>query len=124
MTATTFAAFLYGLSRYGPGPKARTIAFMTLTGSQLAYALTARSESRITDPRLRSNRLLNRVTAASLALQAGTVILPPLRGVLRTAPLGPVDWLVVAGAAALPALMRELTKTAPADGPRPVRRGL
>jgi Ca2+-transporting ATPase len=109
MTAATLAGFLYGLGRYGPGPQARTIAFMTLTSSQLAYALAARSESRITDPRLRSNRLLNGVTAVSLALQAGTV-LPPLRGLLRTAPLGPVDWLVVAGVAATPALIRELTK--------------
>jgi Ca2+-transporting ATPase len=109
MTAATFGSFLYALSRYGPGPQARTIAFMTLTSSQLAYALTARSESRISDPRLRSNPLLNRVTAVSLALQACTV-LPPLRGILRTAPLGPIDWLVVAGAAATPALLRELTK--------------
>jgi len=119
MTAATFGSFLYGLSRYGPGPQARTIAFMTLTSSQLAYALTARSEDRISDPRLRSNRLLNGVTALSLALQACTV-LPPLRGVLRTAPLGPIDWLVVAGAAATPALVRELTKqpvVAPAATP-------
>ena len=109
MTAATFGSFLYGLGRYGPGPQARTIAFMTLTSSQLAYALTARSESRISDPRLRSNPLLNRVTALSLALQACTV-LPPLRGILRTAALAPADWLVVAGAAAVPALIRELTK--------------
>jgi Ca2+-transporting ATPase len=113
MTSTAFAAFLYALTRYGPGPRARTIAFVTLTGSQLAYALTARSESRITDRRLRSNRLLYGVTAASLALQAGTVILPPLRGVLRTTPLGPADWLVVVGAATLPALIRELSKVPP-----------
>jgi Ca2+-transporting ATPase len=116
MTAATLAGFLYGLGRYGPGPQARTIAFMTLTSSQLAYALTARSESRITDPRLRSNRLLNGVTALSLALQASTV-LPPLRGLLRTAPLGPIDWLVVAGAAATPALIRELTKPGVAPPP-------
>jgi Ca2+-transporting ATPase len=112
MTATAFASFLYGLARHGPGPQARTMAFMTLTTSQLAYALTARSESRITDPRLRSNRLLNGVTAMSLALQAATV-LPPLRGVLRTSALGPADWLVVASAAAVPALIREITKRGP-----------
>jgi magnesium-transporting ATPase (P-type) len=86
------------------------MAFMALTSSQLAYALTARSESRITDPRLSTNRLLTGVTIGSLALQAGTVLLPPLRGLLRTAPLSRSDWLVVAGTAALPALMRELTK--------------
>jgi Ca2+-transporting ATPase len=112
MTATAFVSFLYGLARHGPGPQARTMAFMTLTTSQIAYALTARSESRITDPRLRSNRLLNGVTALSLALQAATV-LPPLRGVLRTSALGPADWLVVASAAAVPALIREITKRGP-----------
>jgi Ca2+-transporting ATPase len=110
MTAASFAAFLYGLSRYGASPQARTIAFMTLTGSQLAYALTARSDSRITDPQLRANRLLTGVALGSLSLQAGTVLLPPLRGILRTAPLSPVDWAVVAGTAALPALIREMTK--------------
>jgi Ca2+-transporting ATPase len=110
MTAASLASFLYGLSRYGASPQARTIAFMTLTGSQLAYALTARSDSRIMDPRIRSNRLLTGVTIGSLALQAGTVLLPPLRGILRTAPLTPVDWLVVTGAAAAPAIVREFSK--------------
>jgi Ca2+-transporting ATPase len=116
MTAASLAAFLYGLSRYGASPQARTIAFMALTGSQLAYALTARSGSRITDPQLRSNRLLTGVTLGSLALQAGTVLVPPLRGVLRTARLTPFDWLVVAGAAALPAVVRELSKPPLARG--------
>jgi Ca2+-transporting ATPase len=110
MTATALGSFLYGMSRYGPGPQARTMAFMTLTSAQLAYALTARSENRITDPRLRPNRLLLGVTAASLAVQAGTVLLPPLRRILRTVPLSPTDWIVVAGSAALPALIREVAK--------------
>ncbi len=122
MTATALASFLYGLARHGPGPQARTMAFMTLTTSQLAYALTARSESRITDPRLRSNRLLNGVTALSLALQAATV-LPPLRGVLRTSALGPADWLVVAGSAAVPALIREITKRGPTHAESDAWRG-
>jgi len=126
MTAASFAAFLYGLSRYGASPQARTMAFMTLTGSQLAYALTARSESRLTDPQLRANHLLTGVTLGSLALQAGTVLLPPLRGILRTAPLSPADWLVVAGTAALPALIREKTKppvkrTPPVNGAGPLQ---
>lgn len=112
MTLTTLASYAYGLGRYGPGPRARTLAFMALTTSQLAYALTARSEGRITDPRLKPNPLLTRVTLASLALQAATT-LPPLRGILRTAPLGLLDWGVVAATGAAPALVRELTKTPP-----------
>ena len=117
MTATTMGSFLYGLGRYGAGPQARTVAFMTLTSSQLLYALTARSEGRISDPRLRSNKLLNRVTAVSLAMQAGTSLFPPLRAVLRTSPLSLGDWIIVSGAAALPALLRESRK------PKATRRG-
>lgn len=112
MTAVTMGSFLYGLGRYGAGPQARTVAFMTLTSSQLLYALTARSEGRISDPLLRSNKLLNRVTAVSLAMQAGTSLFPPLRAVLRTSRLSPGDWVIVSGAAALPALLRELSKPA------------
>jgi Ca2+-transporting ATPase len=113
MTGATLAGFLYALGRYGPGPRARTMAFMTLTGSQLAYALAARSEGRITDPRLRRNALLNTVTVVSLGLQASTAVLPPLRSLLRTAPLSPGDWLVAGTLAAVPALVREAMKSTP-----------
>ena len=112
MTGAALAAYLYGLARYGPGPRAKTMAFMTLTSSQLLYALTARSEAPLTlfgKSRLRSNPWLGRTVALSLAAQVATMF-PPLRGLLRTAPLGPADLLVVLIASASPALVREALK--------------
>jgi Ca2+-transporting ATPase len=110
MTGATLASFGYGLSRYGNGPRARTLAFMTLTSAQLLYAYASRSDSRLDDARLARNRLLDIVLAASLALQAGTVLLPPLRGLLRTTPVGGLDLAVIAATAVGPALVRELAK--------------
>jgi Ca2+-transporting ATPase len=110
LTGSALAGFAYGLSRYGAGPEARTMAFMTLTTSQLVYALTARSSLPLTDPRLVRNPLLERVVAASVLAQLGTVVFPPLRAVLRTAPLSPLDLAVAGGLALAPTVLHELGK--------------
>jgi Ca2+-transporting ATPase len=110
MTLASLASFGYGLARYGAGPQARTLAFMTLTSSQLLYALSMRSGRPLRRGGLQPNPTLRRAVGWSMAAQAGTVLLPLARQVLRTTPLGPVDALVVAGTAVLPLLARELLK--------------
>ena len=112
ITAVTLAAYLYGLARYGAGPRAKTIAFMTMTSAQLLYALTARSESPslVGPTRLRRNPWLMRTVALSLALQFATLF-PPLRSVLRTAPLSIVDLALVFAGALAPMLTRESIKS-------------
>ena len=113
ITAATMAAYLYGIARYGPGPRARTLAFMTMTSSQLLYALSARSETPLSllgNGRLRANPWLVRTVVVSLAAQAGTVLFPPLRALLRTTPIGLADAGVVLAAAAAPTLAREAMK--------------
>ncbi len=45
ITAASMAAFLYALARHGPTPRARTVAFMSMTSAQLVYALSARSRA-------------------------------------------------------------------------------
>jgi Ca2+-transporting ATPase len=115
ITAATLAAYLYGIARYGPGPRARTLAFMAMTSGQLMYALTARSDAPLTifhKSRLRANPWLARTVLISLAAQAGTVLFPPLRVLLRTTPLGLTDAGVVLVAAAAPTLAREALKRA------------
>ncbi len=110
ITAATLAAFLYGLARYGATPRARTLAFMTMTSSQLVYALSARSEAPLTllgRSRLRANPWLARTVVASLGLQAATVLFPPLRALLRTSPIGLADAAVVAACAVAPTVGRE-----------------
>ncbi len=46
MTASALAAYAAGLSRYGPGPRAGTLAFLTLTSAQLLHGWSARAETR------------------------------------------------------------------------------
>jgi Ca2+-transporting ATPase len=113
ITAATMAAYLYGIARHGPGPRARTLAFMTMTSGQLLYALSARSETPLSllgNGRLRANPWLARTVLISLALQAGTVLFPPLRALLRTTPIGLADAGVVLATAAAPTLAREVMK--------------
>jgi Ca2+-transporting ATPase len=113
ITAAALAAFLYGLGRYGPSPRARTIAFTTLTSAQLLYALSARSESPLSlfgKGRLRRNPWLLRTVVVSLGLQAATTAFPPLRALLRTTPIGLADLAVVGTLALTPTLAREALK--------------
>ncbi len=110
MTLASLASFGYGLARYGAGPQARTLAFMTLTSSQLLYALAMRSPRPLRQGGLQPNPMLGRAVGWSLAAQAGTVLLPFARRILRTAPIGPMDALVIAGTSVLPLLTRELLK--------------
>jgi Ca2+-transporting ATPase len=125
MTAASMTAFLYGLSRYGPSPRARTIAFMALTSGQLLYALSARSETPLPlfgPGRLRRNPWLTRTVMLSLGAQAATVLLPPLRALLRTTPVGPADAVVIAACAAAPTLVREALKRLRRGGGEPAMR--
>jgi len=113
ITASSMAAFLYGLARHGASPRARTLAFMSMTSAQLVYALSARSQAPLTvrgNGRLRSNPWLVRSVVASLGAQAGTVLLPPLRRLLGTTQIDLLDALVIAAAATAPTVVRELLK--------------
>lgn len=113
MTLASLASFGYGLARYGTGPQARTLAFMSLTASQLLYALSARSSQPLRKGGLRPNPVLRHAVGWSLLAQAGTVLLPSARRVLRTTPIGALDLLVVSAAAAAPLVARELLKERP-----------
>jgi len=106
-TLATLGAFGWGLLRYGPGPRASTLAFMTLTSAQLLYALSMRSERPLRLGGLAPNPALARAVGVSLLAQIGTVTLPPLRRLLRTTPIGVLDAGVIAVASALPLLVRE-----------------
>ena len=110
MALASLASFGYGLTRYGPGPHARTLAFMTLTSSQLLYALAMRSSRPLRAGGLQPNPMLHRAVGWSLLAQAGTVLLPFARRVLGTTPLGALDAVVVLATAVLPLVTRELLK--------------
>ena len=109
-TLASLASLGYGLARYGAGPQARTLNFMWLTSSQLLYALAMRSGRPLRSGGLQPNPMVQRAVRWSLVAQAGTVLLPFARRLLRTTPLGSLDALVMVTTAALPLLVREVLK--------------
>lgn len=112
MTAGALGSYAYGLSRYGIGPKASTLTFLTLGIAQLLHALSCRSEhTTIFDSERPSNRYLDLALWGSLGAQVLAALVPGLRSLLGLAPLGLLDGLVVATCATLSLLINEGAKT-------------
>ncbi|MGQ9919820.1 MAG: cation-translocating P-type ATPase, partial [Desulfobacca sp.] len=119
LTAATLGAYGYGLLRYGLGPRSGTLAFHTLTISQLLHAFSCRSERHsIFANTLPRNPLLHLAVFGSIVLQVMAQLLPGLRSILGMAPISLIDGAVIAGTSLLSFLVNELTKLV-AD-PRPV----
>lgn len=112
LSAGALGAYAYGLTRYGVGPQAGTLAFTTLTAGQLLHAASCRSETHsIFGPtRLPRNPYLTMALAGSYGVQALTFVLPGLRGLLGLAPLTLVDTAVVGCGMVMPFLLNEATK--------------
>jgi Ca2+-transporting ATPase len=116
LSGGTLAAYGYGVARYGMGPQANTLAFMTLTGAQLLHAISARSEHYSVFGRghLPPNRYLQAAVGGSLALQLAT-LLPGLRAVLGLGTLGIADAAMIVAGAGVPFLINEATKPGAPD---------
>jgi Ca2+-transporting ATPase len=112
ISAGSLGAFGYGLVRYGRGPQANTLAFLSLTVGQLLHALSCRSDTRTIFDRdkLPPNRYLTGALVGSFALQGVAMVTPGMRRLLSISPLGVVDGLVAAGGAVLPLLANEAIK--------------
>jgi Ca2+-transporting ATPase len=112
ITAGTLASYGYGVWRYGTGPQSSTLAFLTLTVSQLLHALSCRSErTTLFDVHKRPpNRYLNAALVGSLGVQLLSLVVPGLRNLLGLTSLGLTDAFVIAGGAALPLIASEVTK--------------
>src|SRR5262249_46667487 len=124
---------------HGAGPQAGTLAFTSLTAGQLLHAITSRSETHSVlgggGASLPANPYLKTALVGSFAVQALTLVVPGLRGLLGLTPIGLSDGLVIGGSALLPFVINESTKPAavprrdaragegmplvPAFGPRP-----
>ena len=99
ITGGAIAAYLYGLRRYGQGAQASTLAFTTLTLSELIHALSCRSqhETLLSLRQRPPNKHLNRALTGTLGAQLFASFVPGMRRLLGTTPLGISDWLVVLG---------------------------
>lgn len=102
----------YGIARYGIGPRASSLAFLSLTLGQLAHALSCRSAQHTIFEKngLPPNRYLNLALGGSLALQGVAFAIPGLRSLLGLGAIGLTDMLVVGGGALAPLLVNEAIK--------------
>jgi Ca2+-transporting ATPase len=103
ITGHTLGSYAYGLWRYGVGPRATTLAFHTLTISQLIHALNCRSRSSGLDPRkgLSRNKWLTAALAGTLSLHVAGFFVPGLKRLLHLSPLNCLDVSIIFGNSAL-----------------------
>ena len=120
MTAGAMASYGHAMARYGGGPQAGTVAFMTLTMAQLLHAYSCRSDrhSMFGHEPLHPNRYLNLAIGGTAALQFATVAVPGLRSLLGTTLVGPLDMAVIGAGSVLPFLINEATKNAAFESKR------
>ncbi len=116
IAATTLFAFWTGLNFQGRPyidnlSIAETMAFVTLSTSELIRAFTARSERySIFKIGVFSNKWMNYAVLASLVLMLAVVYIPFLNPVFQTTPLGWEQWLLILPLLFFPSVVAELTK--------------
>jgi Ca2+-transporting ATPase len=106
------AAYGYGISRYGQGPRAGSLAFQTLVLGQLLHAFSCRSEHRslLGKNHPPTNPYLNAAVGGSLVLQLLTLFIPGLRGFLGLTPPTLMDAAVIGMATLAPFMANESRK--------------
>jgi Ca2+-transporting ATPase len=112
ITAVTLTAYFLGLKYFPNQPGLpETMAFVTLSFSELLRAFTARSERY---PLLKIGLLTNKwmvyAVGASLILLMAVIYLPFLQPIFETAPLGLVHWEIVLPLLIVPSIAAEATK--------------
>ena len=109
----TLVAWLLGwmvLPEGGAGP-ANTMAFATLTLSQLFHAFDVRSEeASLFHIGLWSNPAMNKAFLIGMAMQLAVLLVPPLQTVFGTVPLTAAQWGSVLGLALTPVVVCEAVK--------------
>jgi Ca2+-transporting ATPase len=106
ITGVTLCAYLIPLGRDAAGYEtATTYAFMTLALAQIFHLGNARSQAPVLAPSAAlGNPYAIGAVAIAVGLQLCAVYVPPLAALLRVVPLGPLDWLLIVGLAAVPAV--------------------
>ncbi|HHP7230266.1 MAG TPA: cation-translocating P-type ATPase [Xenococcaceae cyanobacterium] len=110
ISGCTLGAYYYGITHYGIGDRASTIAFMSLVAGQLLHALSCRSNQPFWQVKLQPNYYLTLALAISLSLQFICLIIPSLGSLLKITVIRGLDILVMIVSAMLPLLINEVTK--------------
>ncbi len=110
VAAITLIAFAIGLSHSEP-EFAETLAFITLSISEVFLAYTCRSErTSVFKIGLFSNKWMNIAALTSLVLVLLVVYVPPLGVVFNTLPMGWGEWSIILPLIFIPSVVAELTK--------------
>jgi len=118
MALGALGAYGYGTARYGPGLRAGTLAFMSLSTAQIFHVLSCRSDDRRlfanaglgSRPPQPPNRYIWISIGGTLLLQGVTILVPGLRTLLGLSPISLLDAGVIGGSALVPLLINEATK--------------
>ncbi len=112
LTAGAFAAYTYGISRYGQSPNARALSFVTLTAAQLLHAFSTRSEKHNIFDSHRSppNPYVPLSVGGGIALTLLIQLVPATCKLFGSRPLPAFDWLIASLGAAAPLLANEVAK--------------
>jgi Ca2+-transporting ATPase len=113
ITAATLGAFLIGLKWFPEQVEmAETMAFATLSISELLRAYTSRSEryNLFFHVKLFSNRVMQYAVLASLVILMIVMYVPGLQGIFNTTTLGWRPWSVVLPLLLVPSIAAEITK--------------
>jgi Ca2+-transporting ATPase len=109
ITAVTLGAYWIGLRNFPE--MAATMAFVTLSFSELLRAFTARSERvSILKIGIFSNKVMNLAILSSLFLLLVVVYVPFLQRIFGTVPLGWLQWEIILPLLIGPSIAAELTK--------------
>ena len=113
ITAVTLGAFKIGLGADGIHLEfAETMAFVTLSISELFRAYTARSEFYpLTKIGIFKNKFMNWAVLASLVLIIAVIYVPFFNPIFNTAPLGLAQWAEILPLILIPSVAAEVTKT-------------
>jgi Ca2+-transporting ATPase len=110
ITAVVLIAYQIGLA-WGDGILAQTMAFVTLSTSELLRAYTSRSErNSLLSIGVFTNRYMQYAVATSLVLLLLVVYLPILRPIFNTTALGLQEWGVMLPLILVPSIAAEINK--------------
>lgn len=104
--STTLIAFIVAYNRNPADLEyAQTIAFTTLVLAQLIHVFDCRSEHSIFARNPFENKYLVAAVLSSLLLMFPVIYFEPLQTIFKTAPILPIDWLLIVAMASIPTFL-------------------
>ena len=111
ISAAALSAYWIGMKVYANHDEAMTMTFIVLSASQLTHALNQRSNyDSVFKPGQGHNKVLFYALAASAAIVALVVFVPPLADLFSLSPISWREWLVCLGLALFPLFAVEVSK--------------